>query len=197
MHNGTQCYTMIHNGTQSLWRREGWHAPQLHFNVLGWEPALEPPTQPSPILRKINFLIWDRIWPALGYVQAIGVLGTRFWALFDVSYFYLFRQVWSLTNLWPCSNLGFPRSIFFFFAPKYPSWLIEHGCAKWWGWFPRRVLIAERWHPLSLDCRHSPFWNNIAEKLSTWIHKGHCTPIFISSHLQANNIPALTVSESA
>ena len=26
-------------------------------NVLGWEAPLEAPTQPSPILRKINFLI--------------------------------------------------------------------------------------------------------------------------------------------
>ena len=51
-----------------------------YFNVMRWEPALEPPTQPSPILRKINFLIWDQIWPALGYVQATGVLRMRFWA---------------------------------------------------------------------------------------------------------------------
>ena len=83
------------------------------------------------ILRKINFLIWGRIWPALGYFQAIGVLGMQFWALFGVSDFYLFRQVWSLTNLWPCSNFGFPRSIFFFLAPKHPPWWVEHGCVKW------------------------------------------------------------------
>ena len=83
------------------------------------------------ISRKINFLIWDQIWPALGYVQAIGVLGMQFWALFGISHFYLFRQVWSLTNLWPCSNFGFPRSIFFFLAPKHPPWWVEHGCVKW------------------------------------------------------------------
>ena len=29
-------------------------------------------TQPAPLLRKVNFLIWDRIWPAHGYVQTIG-----------------------------------------------------------------------------------------------------------------------------
>ena len=107
-----------------------WVVHKQDVNVRGWEPALEPPTQPSPILRKINFLIWDQIWPTLGYVQAIGVLRMRFWALFDVSTFYLFRQVWSLTNPWPCSNLGFPRSIFIFFARKHPPWLIEHGYAK-------------------------------------------------------------------
>ena len=112
---------------------------------MGWVPLLEAPTQPSPFLRKINFLIWDRIWPAHGYFQVIGVLGMRFWALFGVSDFYLFRQVWSLTNPWPCSNLGFPWSIFFFFAPKDPPWWVERRYAKKGGVFPRRVLIAERW----------------------------------------------------
>ena len=31
--------------------------PSRYINVMGTEPLLETPTQPSPILRKINFLI--------------------------------------------------------------------------------------------------------------------------------------------
>ena len=114
------------------------------------------------ILRKINFLIWDRIWPALGYFQAIGVLGMQFWALFGVSDFYLFRQVWSLTNLWPCSNLGFPRSIFIFFAPKDPPWLIEHEYAKKGGGASIRAFdfktLTSRYDNQIADRKHYPFF---------------------------------------
>ena len=107
------------------------------------------------ILRKINFLIWDRIWPALGYFQAIGVLGMQFWALFGVSDFYLFRQVWSLTNLWPCSNLGFPRSIFIFFAPNYPARRVENG----WPIKKKSILVAQLsgFHRRTLTSLHSTY----------------------------------------
>ena len=129
----------------STWIFRMWNYA-THVKVRQSNSRQDAPPQPSPILRKINFLIWDRIWPALGYFQAIGVLGMRFWALFGVSDFYLFRQVWSLTNPWPCSNLGFPRSIFFFFAPKHPLWRVERRYAKKGGVLPVCTFIPGPWH---------------------------------------------------